>query len=95
VDVEQSQSRDVTVRAVSRHLDQQEAKSSLPPLTANCCPPIMPGMINQPGQWEKTRMNAYELWLAAGRLPGREWEFWLQAERDFLDRKADEERSAD
>ncbi len=35
----------------------------------------MPGMINQPGQCEKTRMNAYELWLAAGRLPGREWEF--------------------
>jgi hypothetical protein len=40
-------------------------------------------------------MNAYELWLAAGRPPGREWEFWLQAERDFLDREADEERSAD
>ena len=43
----------------------------------------MPGMINQPGQCEKTHMNAYELWLAAGRLPGLEWEFWHQAERIF------------
>ncbi|MCX6836889.1 MAG: DUF2934 domain-containing protein [Verrucomicrobia bacterium] len=40
-------------------------------------------------------MSAYGLWLAAGRPPGRELEFWHQAERDFLDPKVDEERSAD
>ena len=106
VDVEQAQSRDVVLRAVSRHLEMRgaeekasgqwlEAENTLPPPKPNRRPPIMPGMTNQPGLCEKIRMSAYELWLAAGRPPGRELEFWLQAERDFLDRKADESRSAD
>ncbi len=106
VDLDQAQSREMVLQAVSRHLEMRvaeekaggqwlEAENCLPPPKPNRPPPVMPGIVNQPELCEKIRMSAYELWLAAGRPPGRELEFWLQAERDFLDRKADENRSAD
>ncbi|QOG16364.1 DUF2934 domain-containing protein [Bradyrhizobium sp. SEMIA] len=33
---------------------------------------------------EAIRKRAYELWLSAGRPGGRDLEFWLSAEREFL-----------
>lgn len=33
---------------------------------------------------EKIRNRAYELWQAHGCEPGRDMDFWLQAEREIL-----------
>ena len=32
------------------------------------------------------RARAYELWEQAGRPSGRDWDFWLEAERQIRDR---------
>jgi DUF2934 family protein len=32
---------------------------------------------------QQVRTRAYELWEQAGKPPGRDQEFWLQAEREF------------
>jgi hypothetical protein len=33
---------------------------------------------------ERIRQRAYELWEAAGRVLGKDLEYWLQAEKDIL-----------
>jgi hypothetical protein len=38
---------------------------------------------------QQTRARAYQLWENAGRPPGRDQEFWLQAERELEDGNTD------
>lgn len=44
-----------------------------------------PVLITEPKLREEIRMRAYHLWLHAGRPDGRELDFWLNAEREFLE----------
>jgi len=37
----------------------------------------------------KVRARAYELWERAGRPPGRDLEFWLDAERQIKEERAE------
>ena len=39
---------------------------------------------------EEIRARAYELYEARGREPGREWDDWLQAEREVRSGREDE-----
>lgn len=47
-----------------------------------------PVLITAPHLREEIRMRAYHLWLHAGRPHGQELDFWLRAEREFLDRQS-------
>ena len=47
-----------------------------------------PVLITAPHLREEIRMRAYHLWLHAGRPHAQELDFWLRAEREFLDRQS-------
>jgi len=47
-----------------------------------------PGLITAPHLREEIRMRAYHLWLHTGRPHGQELDFWLRAEREFLERQS-------
>jgi hypothetical protein len=105
-DLEQAHNRSFVAQAVQRHLEAvaTEENANGQWIEANHTRPVpqvsrpakpMPSLISKPGMREEVRMSAYRLWLAAGCPSGRELDFWLQAERDFLTQQFDESRSAD
>lgn len=51
-------------------------------------PTDLPVIITAPHLREEIRMRAYHLWLHAGRPHGQELDFWLRAEREFLERQS-------
>lgn len=105
-DLEHAQNRSFVMQALHRHLEvvATEEKAIGQWIEANHTQPVrpacrqakpMPGLISKPELREEVRMSAYRLWLAAGCPSGRELDFWLQAERDFVTQQFDESRSAD
>jgi hypothetical protein len=39
--------------------------------------------VGRPAREEEIRGRAYEIYLERGEQPGREWDDWLQAEREL------------
>jgi hypothetical protein len=60
-----------------------------PAASQNTAPALSktPVLITAPHLREEIRMRAYHLWLHAGRPHAQELDFWLRAEREFLDRQ--------
>lgn len=105
-DLEHSDNRPIVVQSLHRHLEAGvaeekaiaqwlNAKATRQPLPVSQSESPAPSLISKPELREEIRMRAYQLWLAAGHPSGRELDFWLKAERDFLDEHTDEDRSAD
>lgn len=90
--------REFVLSAIEKRLDPQTATTAETPIEEPETPPtpkIMPAahaeppvLITAPHLREEIRMRAYHLWLHAGRPHGQELDFWLRAEREFLDRQS-------
>lgn len=90
--------REFVLSAIEKRLQRPEAVESesaddfaeKPAACPNTAPALSkpPVLITAPHLREEIRMRAYHLWLHAGRPHGQELDFWLRAEREFLDRQS-------
>lgn len=90
--------RDLVLSAIEKCLDTQmttpaeepREEPETPPMPKNMPPAHAepPVLITAPHLREEIRMRAYHLWLHAGRPHAQELDFWLRAEREFLDRQS-------
>jgi len=83
--IEKRLSRHTSVETESAD-DFAEMSAACPgsaPLTAE--PPLI---ITEPRLREEIRNRAYHLWLHAGRPNGQELDFWLRAEKEFLEHQS-------